>query len=110
MHTFDNIGDFFDSTIWKGQFYYTSKPYRKWFSWIYVAIYEDTADNLQRGFESLLVGVYATLLQAKHAVLHYDRAQCLVPERQHQRRHLHQQLTIEVTIHQDFFPVQIYIK
>lgn len=41
MYLFDNIGDFFDSTIWKGQFYYTSKPYRKWFSWIYVAIYDE---------------------------------------------------------------------
>lgn len=40
MYLFDSTQEFFDSPMWKGERFYDAKPYRPWFGWIYVALYD----------------------------------------------------------------------
>lgn len=39
---FDNVQQFFQSAVWKGERFYDAKPYRPWFGWLYIALYEHT--------------------------------------------------------------------
>lgn len=39
---FDNVQQFFKSAVWQGERFYDAKPYRPWFGWLYVALYEHT--------------------------------------------------------------------
>jgi len=37
---FDNMEQFFNSPVWIGERFYNAKPYRPWFGWIYLALYD----------------------------------------------------------------------
>ena len=40
MYLFDSPQEFFDSPMFQGQRFYDATPYRKWFGWIYIALYD----------------------------------------------------------------------
>ena len=40
MYLFNSPQEFFDSIMWKGERFYDAKPYRKWFGWLYIALYD----------------------------------------------------------------------
>lgn len=40
MYLFDSTQDFFQSSMFQGQRFYDAKHYRKWFGWIYIALYD----------------------------------------------------------------------
>lgn len=39
-YLFDSIEEFFESPMWEGERFYDAKPYRPWFGWIYIALYD----------------------------------------------------------------------
>lgn len=40
MYLFHSTQEFFDSPMWQGERFYDAKPYRPWFGWIYIALYD----------------------------------------------------------------------
>ena len=40
MYLFDSPQEFFDSPMFQGQRFYNATPYRNWFGWIYIALYD----------------------------------------------------------------------
>lgn len=40
MYLFESTQEFFDSTMFEGQKFYNATPYRPWFGWIYIALYD----------------------------------------------------------------------
>lgn len=40
MYLFQSKQEFFDSPVWQGDRYYDAKPFKPWFGWIYISLYE----------------------------------------------------------------------
>ena len=40
QYLFENLGEFFKSPVWEGDRFYDAKPYRPWFGWIYISLFD----------------------------------------------------------------------